>query len=287
MDPHWREEALRQLGEPSYNVTVDLFAREGNAARPLYIDRKRDAFAYDWSRLQGAAEHVLWANPPFVLLGRVVAKLCTDPCRVALCCPVMPQAKWWPALQKLTVEQVELPEGERLYHGCIKKGLLPPPKWKSVVCLIDSTGDRRPVPTKKYSRWLAAQSRGLDLQALWDSHFPPHGGGGVFPPAKSPWGDPSQSSTHISRPLIERDSRAMAPPPSTEAAGENPGALQGTAENPQPVHTGGGAAPRSRRRKTGSPFTKAQRGKGYRGPRGAPKKRRARPPLATGARGGG
>ena len=164
--PQWREYAFHQLGVPSDNVTVDLFAKEGKNARPLFINKVMDAFSFEWSKLVEDEGKVLWANPPFALLGRVVAKICQEPCRVALCCPESPETSWWHALQRITVARVQLPGDQSLYYGTIKKDILPPPNWRTVVCLVDSREKKGPEPTPKIRKWLAQRCKAKGLHEL-------------------------------------------------------------------------------------------------------------------------
>ena len=175
--PYWREEALRWLEVPAENVQVDLFARPGNNARPLYVTKAMDAFTYEWSRLVEGPGRVLWANPPFALLGKVVSKVCMDPCCVALCCPEAPEARWWEILKEISVSQVVLPEGHSLYYGGIKKDILPPPEWRTVIFLVDTRVKKAPEPLPRHAKWLAERNQGKGLRELWEVYYGAPGGG--------------------------------------------------------------------------------------------------------------
>ena len=185
--PYWREEALRWLEVPAENVQVDLFARPGNNARPLYVTKAMDAFTYEWSRLVEGPGRVLWANPPFALLGKVVSKVCMDPCCVALCCPEAPEARWWEILKEISVSQVVLPEGHSLYYGAIKKDILPPPEWRTVIFLVDTRVKRAPEPLPRHAKWLAERNQGKGLRELWEVYYGAPGGGAQNQP-KGPKG---------------------------------------------------------------------------------------------------
>ena len=41
-----------------------------------------NAFSYDWSKLNMGTKDVLWANPPFSMLEKVVTKLILEPCKM-------------------------------------------------------------------------------------------------------------------------------------------------------------------------------------------------------------
>ena len=186
--PYWREEALRWLEVPAENVQVDLFARPGNNARPLYVTKAMDAFTYEWSRLVEGPGRVLWANPPFALLGKVVSKVCMDPCCVALCCPEAPEARWWEILKEISVSQVVLPEGHSLYYGAIKKDILPPPEWRTVIFLVDTRVKRAPEPLPRHAKWLAERNQGKGLRELWEVYYGAPGGGAPKISPKGPRG---------------------------------------------------------------------------------------------------
>jgi hypothetical protein len=72
LDPKWRAWALQVADVP---VRIDLFAEPWSAAADLYITREMDAFSYDWGKLQEGSSGLLWANPPFRMLGKVAQKI--------------------------------------------------------------------------------------------------------------------------------------------------------------------------------------------------------------------
>ena len=163
--PEWREHALQQLGVHPQEVRLDLFASKERAARPLFVTKGMDAFTYDWALLSEREAETLWANPPFYLLAKVVGKIWQERIRIVLCHPEWQEAPWWGPLLTLVKAGVTLPEGLSLYYGVIKKDILPPPKWRTCVSLIESKGDRGPYPDPKVAEWL--DQRNL----LRDRHF--------------------------------------------------------------------------------------------------------------------
>ena len=76
--PEWREWALDQLGVGESVLTVDLFATPWTTAAPYFISEEMDAFSFDWGALLLSEVQMLWANPPFAILGKVIAKLEED-----------------------------------------------------------------------------------------------------------------------------------------------------------------------------------------------------------------
>ena len=95
--PCWREWALRGLGLPPQQIAIDLFSRKGFGACASAIDRSQNAFAFDWSKLgQGVGDKYLWANPPFGVMHRVLAKIALEECKVVVVVPQWEEASWWP-----------------------------------------------------------------------------------------------------------------------------------------------------------------------------------------------
>ena len=79
---------------------VDTFASACNCLLPTFWSRYptpgcagTDAFAQDWSKLN------LWINPPFGLIGRVLAKASEEKAVATVVVPVWPSRPWWPLLQ--------------------------------------------------------------------------------------------------------------------------------------------------------------------------------------------
>lgn len=179
--PEWREWALEKLGVGPQQVKVDLFATPEKAARSLFVTRTMDAFSFNWHELVESEDEVLWANPPFQSMEKVVAKLWQEPCRLALCCPEWQAHAWWRPLHELVVDKIYLPEAQGLYYGVIKKDILPPPEWRSFVCIVDSRKVRAPYPINKVQRWLNERNQGKGLQALKEAVRALSGRGGVGP----------------------------------------------------------------------------------------------------------
>ena len=163
--PEWRECTIKELGLNPNQITIDLFADGKNAARPLFITQSMNAFSFNWSALIEEGE-ILWANPPFASLENVIAKVCCEPTRMLLCCPEWPEAPWWIMLPPITKSKVFLPEGEELYFGVVKKNILPPPTWRTMVCILDSNGFEGPKPRAVIMQRLETAYEGKGKDAL-------------------------------------------------------------------------------------------------------------------------
>jgi hypothetical protein len=147
----WREWALQQLGIPPHAVAVDLFARPGQAAAPLFITKGINSFQFGWAKLLQKEGEVLWANPPFMLMPKFLAKATSEPCRIAVCYPVKDDQPWWPVLQAMQTASILLPDGIGLFQGVVKKGTLPPPDWRVGVGLLDSRLSPGPPLSRYYA----------------------------------------------------------------------------------------------------------------------------------------
>ena len=98
--------------------SVDLFASRTNNQVPAYISRfpdptaiATDAFQQNWSRFP-----LCYANPPFILLSRVIAKIRRDKATVALIAPVWRSAPWYPDLLRLAQGRIlPLPSSNDLF----------------------------------------------------------------------------------------------------------------------------------------------------------------------------
>ena len=72
LSPELRLEVLRDLGVEDADITIDLFASAHNTTKDTFIDVQQDAFTFRWDKLTEQPHHVLWANPPFSLMSKVV-----------------------------------------------------------------------------------------------------------------------------------------------------------------------------------------------------------------------
>ena len=73
--PEWRQWCLDKLQLSDRPISVDLFASPTMASAPLFITKEMDAFQYNWAHLSSIPHTLLWANPPFHLLDKVVEKI--------------------------------------------------------------------------------------------------------------------------------------------------------------------------------------------------------------------
>jgi hypothetical protein len=87
---------------------LDAFADEGNHRFPLWW---KDAFAEKWPQ-----DRVVWANPPFSMLSKVVDKIEKDQAKVLLVCPDWRTCPWWVQLQRHVVRRHYYPKGTAIFE---------------------------------------------------------------------------------------------------------------------------------------------------------------------------
>jgi hypothetical protein len=109
LDPHLRERALKELDIDPKHIALDLFASHENSQEMFFINKDMNAFSFDWSKLCTTPSSILWANPPFSMMEKVLTKIAIEPCRVVLCSPIWKVQPWWKLLKKLEFSHVNIP----------------------------------------------------------------------------------------------------------------------------------------------------------------------------------
>ena len=89
---------------------VDAFATMENRRFPRYWDRRKDAFAQNWSK-----PRCLWINPPFECLDEVVTKIQVESARAVLIVPEWRKESWWNRLQPMVVQSMQLTKGTGIF----------------------------------------------------------------------------------------------------------------------------------------------------------------------------
>ena len=87
---------------------VDAFADQGNHRFPLWWE---DAFAEKWPQ-----DQVIWANPPFSVMKKVVQKIKEDKAKVLLVCPDWRSCSWWQSVQEHVVRGHFYPRGTPVFE---------------------------------------------------------------------------------------------------------------------------------------------------------------------------
>ena len=100
LNPLIKAQALEHLGIDPRDIEIDLFANLRNFTRRLFCRRQNSAFHYNWSKLNS----ILWANPPWTALNKVIHKVCPEPCRLVLTHPVWTDQPWYSLLKKISIK---------------------------------------------------------------------------------------------------------------------------------------------------------------------------------------
>ena len=97
--------------------TLDCFATAQNRLVPRFISRFREEGCVDADFFrQSLKGEVIWANPPFNLMGSVLRHLRAHPTKGILVVPVWVTQPWWPLLQDLVVQPpLILPRSESTF----------------------------------------------------------------------------------------------------------------------------------------------------------------------------
>ena len=90
-----------------------------------------------------------------------------------------------------------------MFFGVMKKGLLPPPRWRTLVCLVESKGDRGPYPNPKVVGWLNALCLNRDLGHLRNAVLELQGAGQAH--LEGPVGPPAGVSAFGRPPEVQEE----------------------------------------------------------------------------------
>ena len=138
MSPKKRKEVLKKLvGDPK-DVTIDLFASHSDNQERKYMTVENSAWNYDWKKLSEKGD-ILWANPLFQDVEKVITKACLEPCKLILVTPDWKNESWRATLRKIAIDTREIKAGIPLYERATSSQLLAGPRWNTHVTLLDTT----------------------------------------------------------------------------------------------------------------------------------------------------
>lgn len=127
---------------------LDCFATRFNRQLPKFVSRFPDheAVGFDFFKLCKVDEGLLYGNPPFSLLIRVLAHVQSFGLQMVLILPFWPSSPWWPLLMDLlTTPPLLLPQITSLYIQ--RQGAAPHqqshPKWLTLAVQVDGNPVRR------------------------------------------------------------------------------------------------------------------------------------------------
>ena len=164
---HVLENGLAALQASPAEIQVELFASQQQHIMQLSCSKHlNNTVRFFWKALDQA-----YANPPFSLLAKVLAKIAYEGVRVAMGTPDWgcsgEHAYWRRLLDRMTVGRVQLPDGP-IYVPQDSDTAMQAPEWASFLSMVD--GSLNPVPLCDLDQVLLkevmAENRGLTLVDL-------------------------------------------------------------------------------------------------------------------------
>ena len=144
--------AFQQIEATFGPLDLDLFATALNTKCPAYVSLKpepeclyEDAFSRPLPR-----DLRIYANPPFILLPRLLAKVLREEASIVLVAPVWTSQPWWPMLLQLLADPPPrvLP-ASHLYSSPSTA----PPRWETIACLLSARSSGKRVSQKVSTTW--------------------------------------------------------------------------------------------------------------------------------------
>jgi len=162
--------------------TVDLFATHHNAQLPRFASLMADpratfvdAFSVDLLRERG------YANPPFLLIGRLLAHVRRLRATLTMIVPAWPSQPWWPMLGEMLVARPRLllPRRDLFLPGHLGNRVpLGAPKWPALAVRISGA----PSSIRAFRRRLRLSLRPDGSRPRRSPTTPPGGSGCIFVP---------------------------------------------------------------------------------------------------------
>ena len=98
---------------------------------------ENSAWYYNWSKFSENGR-ILWANPPFDDLEKVLTKVCLEPCRMVLVTPNWQKGTWRSILEEITIYRQIVPANVPVYESQVSTWLLPGRSWETIVTYMDT-----------------------------------------------------------------------------------------------------------------------------------------------------
>ena len=117
---------------------MELFASQQQHIMQLYcLTHSNNAFRFFWK-----AMGIVYANPPFSLLAKVLTKIAYEGGRVVMCTPDWgcsgEHAYWRPMLDRMTEGRVQLPDCPINVPGDSDTAIQAP-EWASLLSIVDGS----------------------------------------------------------------------------------------------------------------------------------------------------
>lgn len=139
-------------------LEVDLFATQENAQLDKFVTLKAHSASYYFDALAHPLPERGYANPPFILIPRVLQKVRNEQADLVLVAPLWTSQAWWPSLIDLVVAPpLLLPRISNLFQVGQEARL---PRWETLVWKLSGRPSRHevfPRPLSSYF-WLDTKS---------------------------------------------------------------------------------------------------------------------------------
>lgn len=151
--------------------SLDLMASLTNTQLRRYVSYRADPrclYTDCFSRTISREENA-WANPPYLLLGRLLAKVIDEQLVITVLAPVWPSQPWWPvAISLLTDFPVLLPVQADFLLTVNPSGTPTPscPAWRSAALRLSGASWRRAAFRSRLSTLCSNATRAANLAAL-------------------------------------------------------------------------------------------------------------------------
>jgi ribonuclease HI len=136
---------------------IDLFANRTNNQLPKFYSWIPDPFATATDALrQNWRKQNLWANPPWILIPRILSKVIREKATITLLAPLWESAPWFPLLMDLIIEPPILLKSPKILFPTQlvhHQHPLRNPKWSIFVCKVSGHGLKRKAFLKKLSNY--------------------------------------------------------------------------------------------------------------------------------------
>src|SRR5256885_4742132 len=132
---------------------IDLFANRLNSQLPRYHSWTPDPFAEATNALlQPWSKKKLWANPPWILIPQILAKLIREKATLTIVVPFWKSAPWFPLLIQLLIFPPVVLKPLDLFVQVhpLQPDPLRNPKWNLLVCKIFGHGMKKRFVRENY-----------------------------------------------------------------------------------------------------------------------------------------
>jgi hypothetical protein len=142
-NPFLRSAIFEKFGVLPGQVQIDMFASQKDAQEKLFMTEFNSAWNYNWEEICPEGQ-ILWANPPFEEIKKVITKACLEPCKLILVTPSWNKAGWKFLLEEIKEKEELVPAFFPVYERNSGKELLPGRHWATKITLINTTKVRVP-----------------------------------------------------------------------------------------------------------------------------------------------